>query len=69
MIKLLANEKMDEKGAKIPKLGFLLGAMRTQERPYVRKILHAYVGWNLRMNKLKNIYMFTRQAYVCMNQG
>ena len=43
MLKLQTNEK----GAKMPKLGFLPRAMRTQKRSCVHRILHAYARWNL----------------------
>ena len=51
-----------KKGAKMPKLGFLPGAMRAQEGSCVRKKLHAYVGWNLHVYKLKNRYMHARTS-------
>ena len=44
----------------MPKLGFLPSAMRAQEGSYMCRILHAYVGWNLRAHKLKNRYTHAR---------
>ena len=44
----------------MPKLRFLPSAMHTQDRACVRRVLHAYVGWDLRKHKLKNRYMHAR---------
>ena len=61
----------------MPKLGFLLSTMHVQEGSRKRKILHAYVRWNLRVHKLKSRYTRARtslctheyrlhaQEYVC----
>ena len=59
----IANRwKTYEKGARMPKLGFFPGTMHVQERYCVRKVLHAYAGWNLCEHKLKNRYTSVRTS-------
>ena len=46
----------------MPKLGFLLGAMRAQEGSCIHKILYVYAGWNLCAHKLENKYLRARTS-------
>ena len=55
-VKIVNRWKTGEKWAKKFKLGFLSGAMHTQERPYICKIMHAYIERILHTHKLKNRY-------------
>ena len=59
-VKIANRWKICEKGAQMFKLGFLLGTMRTQERPCVCKIHHVYAEKILWMHKLKNKYTNAR---------
>ena len=60
MLKLQTDEKHMRKELKCSILGILLGTMRTQERPCIRRILHAYAERILRTHKLKNRYTHAR---------
>ena len=61
-VKIANKWKTGDKGAKIFKLGFLSGAMCTQERPCFHRILHMYAERILCMHKLKNKYTHWRTS-------
>ena len=60
MLKLQKNEKHMRKELKCLILRILFSTMRTQERPCIRRILHAYSERILRTHKLKNRYTHGR---------